>query len=131
MSDTVAMITLALRIAVPAIILIIIILCFLSLSFGRREEHALIALDDEENNIRYPVLFWENILGRSRNSDIRVPDATVSRDHAVLLRREEGWFITDTDSKTGTFVNGEQTERSNVNPFCIEVDPVGVFEKFY
>ncbi len=110
MSDTVAMITLALRIAVPAIMLIIVILCFLSLSFGRREEHALIALDDEDNNVRYPVLFWENILGRSRNSDIRVPDATVSRDHAVLLRREEGWFITDTDSKSGVYVNGTKTQ---------------------
>lgn len=110
MSDTAAMITLALRIATPAIMLITVILCFLSLSFGRRDEHALIALDDEDNNIRYPVLFWENTLGRSRNSDIRVPDATVSRDHAVLLRREEGWFITDTGSKSGVFVNGEKTQ---------------------
>ena len=110
MSDTIAMITLVLRIATPAVMLISVVLCFLSLSFGRRDEHALIALDDEDNNIRYPVLFWENTLGRSRNSDIRVPDATVSRDHAVLLRREEGWFITDTDSKSGVFVNGEKTQ---------------------
>ena len=110
MSDTIAMINLVLRIATPAVMLISVVLCFLSLSFGRRDEHALIALDDEDNNIRYPVLFWENTLGRSRNSDIRVPDATVSRDHAVLLRREEGWFITDTDSKSGVFVNGEKTQ---------------------
>ena len=112
MSDTAAMITLALRIATPAIMLITVILCFLSLSFGRRDEHALIALDDEDNNIRYPVLFWENTLGRSRNSDIRVPDATVSRDHAVLLRREEGWFITDTGSKSSGALTTRQMPTS-------------------
>ena len=83
------------RVSTPLLMLIIIVLCFRALRSGRREEHALIALDDEDKNIRYPVLFWENSLGRSRSSDIRVPDATVSRDHAVLLRREAGWFITD------------------------------------
>lgn len=99
-----------LRIGIPMMILIIMILCFLSLRSGRREEHALIALDDESRNVRYPVLYWENSLGRSRGSDIRVPDATVSREHAVLLRREAGWFITDTGSKSGVFVNDQKIE---------------------
>ncbi len=96
------------RVSTPLLMLIIIVLCFRALRSGRREEHALIALDDEDKNIRYPVLFWENSLGRSRSSDIRVPDATVSRDHAVLLRREAGWFITDTGSKSGVFVNNRK-----------------------
>ena len=97
-----------LQIGTPMLMLIIMLLCCLSLRSGRREEHALIALDDESHNVRYPVLYWENSLGRSRGSDIRVPDATVSRDHAVLLRREAGWFITDTGSRSGVFVNNRK-----------------------
>ncbi len=109
MNETVELIVFILRLATPFIMLIIIALCFLSLGSGRRDEHALIALDDEDKGIRYPVLYWENSLGRSRGSDIRIPDPTVSRDHAVLLRREKGWFVTDTGSKSGVYVNGKKT----------------------
>lgn len=109
MNEFMELLSFILRLSTPFLMLIIIALCFMSLGSGRRDEHALIALDDEERNIRYPVLFWENSLGRSRSSDIRIPDPTVSRDHAVLLRREQGWFITDTDSKSGVYVNGNKT----------------------
>ena len=72
------MIAFVFRLATPLLMLIIIILCFRALRSGRREEHALIVLDDELNNVRYPVLFWENTLGRSKGSDICIPDITVS-----------------------------------------------------
>ncbi len=55
-----------------------------------------------------PIMYWENSIGRSRNSDIVLHDPTVSRDHAVLLRREEGWLISDTNSKSGVYVNGQE-----------------------
>ena len=109
MNDFFELIVFILRLSTPFLMLIIIALCFVSLGSGRRDEHALIALDDEQKSIRYPVLYWENSLGRSRGSDIRIPDPTVSRDHAVLLRREKGWFITDTGSKSGVYVNGKKT----------------------
>lgn len=98
-----------LRILIPSIAIIIVLLCFASLRYGRRKEHALIVLEDEFRKIRYPVLFWENSIGRSRDSDIRINDPVVSREHAVLLRRDDGWFITDTDSKSGVFVNEQKT----------------------
>ena len=100
----------SIRVAEPLLALIIIVMCFFSLKGGRREEHALIVLENDEEEISYPVLYWENSIGRSRNSDITINDPTVSRDHAVLLRRNDGWFITDTDSKSGVYVNGEKTE---------------------
>jgi len=99
-----------LRVAEPLFALIIVILCFSSLKGGRRDEHALVVLDNDQEKVSYPVLYWENSIGRSRSSDIEINDPEVSRDHAVLLRRKDGWFITDTGSKTGVFVNGEQTE---------------------
>ncbi len=99
----------AIRLAEPFLALIVIIMAFSSLRGGRRNEHALIVLENEKDNITFPVLYWENSIGRSRSSDIKLSDPTVSRDHAVLLRRNDGWFVTDTGSKSGVYVNGERT----------------------
>ena len=103
------LISFIIRIVEPLVAFVIILLCFISLKGGRREEHALIVLEDDNNALTYPVLYWENSIGRSKNSDIVINDPAVSRDHAVLLRRKDGWFITDTGSKAGDFVNGEET----------------------
>ena len=55
------------------------------------------------------VTHWENVIGRSPSSDITVGISTVSRNHAVLTRYDDGsWTITDANSKTGTWVNGEK-----------------------
>lgn len=108
--DIAVMTCFILRIIAPFIGLIIICLCFFSLRHGRRDNHALIALDDEEKGIRYPVIFWENAVGRSKICDICITDPTVSREHAVLLRRNDGWFITDTGSKAGVYVNDTETD---------------------
>ncbi|HCB95434.1 MAG TPA: hypothetical protein DEP65_07315 [Ruminococcus sp.] len=76
----------------------------------RRPETPLVTLVNPQTGLKLPVLFWENSIGRSRSSDIVVDDPTVSRSHCVLLRRSDGWFITDTGSKSGTYVNGEKIE---------------------
>ncbi len=102
-------ISFVIRLVEPLVAFIIMLLCFISLKGGRREEHALIVLEDDNNALTYPVLYWENSIGRSKSSDIVINDPAVSRDHAVLLRRKDGWFITDTGSKAGVFVNGEET----------------------
>ena len=36
---------------------------------------------DEASGTRFPVLYWENSIGRSKSCDIYLPDATASRDH--------------------------------------------------
>ena len=57
------------------------------------------------------VTHWENVIGRSKSSDITVALSTVSRNHAVLTRYDDGsWTITDASSKTGTWVNGEKVD---------------------
>jgi serine phosphatase RsbU (regulator of sigma subunit)/pSer/pThr/pTyr-binding forkhead associated (FHA) protein len=45
-------------------------------------------------------------LGRSRDRDVCVQDAGVSRLHAEILLGEDGCRIRDRESKFGTFVNG-------------------------
>ena len=110
MEGTVQFISFCLRIATPFMALIVVLLCFASLRGSRRREQPLMMLRDIQNDIDYPVLYWENSIGRSRGCDIRLSDMTVSRDHAVLLRRNEGWFITDTESRAGVYVNNEKAE---------------------
>lgn len=56
---------------------------------------------------RLPIYHWENLIGRSRFSDIRVDAGSVSRVHAVLTRSDRGvWRLYDIFSKGGVWVNG-------------------------
>ena len=60
---------------------------------------------------RFPLTHWENIVGRSRSCDVAIDFPTVSRNHAVLTRYDDGsWTVTDTGSKSGTLVNGEPVQ---------------------
>lgn len=100
---------LVIRILLPILAVIIVFQCFSSMRRHRRDEQALIMLVNLSNGESTPVLYWENSIGRSKGSDIVIADPTVSRDHAVLLRRKEGWFINDVGSKAGTYVNDQKT----------------------
>ena len=84
--------------------------CFASLRRQKRREKPLVTLFNETLKEKIPVLCWENTIGRSKSSDIVIKDPTVSRSHCVLLRREEGWFVTDVGSKSGTRVNGKKVK---------------------
>lgn len=97
-----------LRMLMPIYTVVIVYQCYASMMRHRRNERPLVLIQDLETGIKTPVLFWENSIGRSRASDIAVDDPAVSRDHCVLMRRKEGWFITDVGSKSGTYVNGRK-----------------------
>ncbi|MGN0452679.1 MAG: FtsW/RodA/SpoVE family cell cycle protein, partial [Ruminococcus sp.] len=84
--------------------------CFASMRRQKRQEAPLVMLYNETFREKIPVLCWENSIGRSRSSDIVISDPTVSRNHCILLRRDEGWFVSDVGSKTGTKVNGEEID---------------------
>ena len=97
----------ALRMLLPVYAIVIVYQCYAAMRRHRRPEKPLVTLFNTETKRKLPVLFWENSIGRSKASDIVIEDPTVSRNHCVLLRRTNGWFITDTGSKSGTYVNGE------------------------
>ena len=49
-------------------------------------------------------------IGRRPDSDVFLDDVTVSRDHALLVRRGEDYYLDDLGSLNGTYVNRRRIE---------------------
>jgi hypothetical protein len=49
-------------------------------------------------------------VGRRPESDIFLDDVTVSRDHAILVRRSDEYYLDDLGSLNGTYVNRSRIE---------------------
>ncbi len=102
------------RIIMPFWSIFILSQCFTSMRKHNRKQRPLIMLFNTLTRDSVPILYWENSIGRSKNSDVILADPTVSRDHAVLYRRDEGWFISDTGSKSGVYLNGKRIDKPSV-----------------
>src|SRR5215218_8738205 len=53
----------------------------------------------------FPLRGERLMIGRSPDAEIFLDDVTVSRDHAQLVRRSGGWYLDDSGSLNGTYVN--------------------------
>ena len=108
-----------LRYVAPILTFILLLRCLKPLLTFRREPEiwAWLCLNDGS---RLPITHWENVIGRSKRSDIVISVPTVSRNHGVLTRYDDGsWSITDTDSSDGILVNGKK-----VNIWALEPEDV-------
>lgn len=104
-----------LRVAIPVLAFFIVLRCAKSLLGFRREPEiwAWIRLATGE---LLPVTHWENVLGRKKSADIVLNVATVSKNHAVLTRHDDGtWTIRDVGGRGHVQVNGEQVTESVVH----------------
>lgn len=45
-------------------------------------------------------------IGRKQEKELCIPDQRISRDHAVITREGDSFFLEDQGSKLGTYVNG-------------------------
>ena len=98
------------RYLVPALGVWLLLHCARPLISFRREPEIWACLKFTDGT-QVAVTHWENVIGRAKSSDITVALSTVSRNHAVLTRYDDGsWTITDASSKTGTWVNGERVD---------------------
>ncbi|MBR2673862.1 MAG: FtsW/RodA/SpoVE family cell cycle protein [Mogibacterium sp.] len=64
-----------------------------------------------EDGGNFPITHWENVIGRSKSTDLNIPLVTVSNNQAILSRYDaEHWVLKDIGSENGTFVNGQQLD---------------------
>ena len=97
-----------LRYGVPLVGLILLLRCGVPLLTFRREPEIWAWLNMAGGR-QVPITHWENVIGRSKSSDVTIDLSTVSRNHAVLTRYDDGsWTITDAGSKDGVLVNGKK-----------------------
>jgi hypothetical protein len=67
------------------------------------------------NGRRHELTKRTTVLGRSRESDVRVEDANVSRRHAEIRQEDGAYWIVDLGSTNGVEVNGRRTERARLS----------------
>ena len=68
-----------------------------------------------ENGTSYPLGCDEVLIGRHASADIRLPDLSVSRYHAIMTVSNGVWTITDMDSKSGLYVNGSLIKKKELH----------------
>ncbi len=56
----------------------------------------------------FEVRFNRTLIGRSDHADVQIPEAHVSRQHALVWRDSSGVFINDLRSANGTKVDGKR-----------------------
>jgi hypothetical protein len=68
-------------------------------------------------------------VGRGISADLQLDDSSVSRRHAVIIRRGEGAQVLDDRSLNGTFVNGRRIEHVDLRSG--DIITMGRFELRY
>ena len=58
----------------------------------------------------FPMTGEKMTIGRSPETDVFLDDVTVSREHATLVRRGGDWYLDDSGSLNGTYVNRQRVD---------------------
>ena len=63
----------------------------------------------------FPLTRPRLTVGRRPDSDVFLDDVTVSRDHAVVVKRGEHYYLDDCGSLNGTYVNRRRIDSQRLN----------------
>lgn len=72
------------------------------------------AMELVEPGAAYPLECDEVLIGRHASADVRIPDMSVSRYHAVMTLANGVWSISDIGSKSGVYVNGNLVKNAKL-----------------
>jgi hypothetical protein len=87
----------------------------LSLDELKEEVPVLMILNGPNKGEKYRVEGEGVLLGRHPEADIFLSDITVSREHARIVKEDEGYFLYDNGSLNGTYLNRQEIERAVLN----------------
>ena len=105
-----------LRFVAPAVAVLLMLRCIMPLVTFRKEPEIWAWLNMPDGS-QIPITHWENVIGRSKSCDVTIDFPTVSRNHAVLTRYDDGsWTISDAGSNGGVLVNGKKVQICAVHP---------------
>jgi hypothetical protein len=65
----------------------------------------ILIFDRSEEESTHVLMNAENIVGRSIEADIHLPDETVSSHHARIFYEQKRWWIEDLNSSNGIYLN--------------------------
>ena len=85
----------------------------------------LVSYSGGKEDLAFPILDKRTTIGRDADNFVQLPDRMVSKHHAVIHTKQDGWEIEDLGSTNGTFVKGtrvkvsalEQGDAVTVGPF--------------
>lgn len=100
------------RYVLSALAIAVLLNCVISLIRLRPKKKVYALFRDLATNEEYEMTCYETSIGRARGSDIYFKLPSVSRSHAVVALRKDGFYIFDTESKQGIYVNGEKIDGS-------------------
>ena len=86
------------------------------------------------NGVRLPLTHWENIIGRGAACDVQLEYPSVSRQHAALIRENDGsWTVYDLNSKGGIKVMSANLVLENEDDPVLWRGPVvaGAIKQFW
>ncbi|HBB72476.1 MAG TPA: FHA domain-containing protein [Ruminococcus sp.] len=96
--------------------LVLIIAAYRERSTGKKRwDKITSAMELVEQGYTYRLGCDEILIGRHASADIRLPDMSVSRYHAMMTVADGVWTITDIGSKSGVYVNGVRIKKKTLH----------------
>jgi serine phosphatase RsbU (regulator of sigma subunit)/pSer/pThr/pTyr-binding forkhead associated (FHA) protein len=86
----------------------------MAIAATRQPGEAALLIQAEGQQRRTEISHVPFTIGRAEECDVTIADFKVSRQHAKVVSENGEYFIVDTESRHGTFVNGSRRDRAKL-----------------